>query len=596
MTTLSLDGIALSALVDELKPKLIGGRIDKIQQPDPNSIVITIRQPGKNYRLFITVNAQSARFHLTETIRPNPLQPPLFCMVLRKHLEGTKLIAIEQQGLERVVHFIFEGFDELGDKVTRILIGEFMGKHSNLILVKQEDLIILDSIKRLSHAINQYRQVLPGIKYIIPPPQEKFHPEELNEENLIACFLNLPSELKISKALLSIIEGIGPQTAKELTVRAGIDNENRLEFLGEYEYSGLVKSIFWLRTRIKSGNFKPTLVKDAEGKPLAFAPFFLQQFTGFEQETFLSMSHLIELFIGKNEEKNIFKQKTGDLERIVDRELERCHRKLALQLEKQAEGETAGKYKLWGELLTANLYHLQKAPEATVPNFYSENLEEVVIPLQPNLTPNENAQKYFQKYAKAKSGSEKALEQSKITLAEINYLETIKSSLERSENTTDLQEIRTELEEVGYLKAKFTKNTSKTKKPTQSEPLTLKVADFIILIGKNNKQNDYVTFKLGKNDDLWFHVKDIPGSHVIIKNPERKEIPDTMLEIAAILAAYYSKGRNSSHVPVDYTLRKNVKKPNGAKPGMVVYENQKTIYITPDEKKVAQLCSGKVEQ
>ncbi|MGI6224915.1 MAG: Rqc2 family fibronectin-binding protein [Peptococcales bacterium] len=586
---MSLDGIAIHALVDELKPQLVGGRVDKIQQPDSNSIIITLRQPGKNLRLFITVNPQSARFHMTQTTRPNPLEPPLFCMVLRKHLEGAKLIDIRQKGLERIVHFLFEGFDELGNKVTRILIGEFMGKHSNLILIKQEEQIILDSIKRLSHAVNQYREVLPGKKYILPPPQEKMSLEEINEESLVTSFLNLSTELKVHKALLTILEGIGPQTAKELLVRADIAYDNRLEFLGEYEYLSLLKSISWLKNLVNEQSYEPTLIKDSTGKPFAFAPFYLKQFTGFEHETFESMSNLIEFFIGKSEEKNLFKQKLGDLERILARELERCQRKLALQLEKQEEGQKADKFKLWGELLTANLYKIKQGKEAKVTNFYSEKLEDVIIPLEPNLTPNENAQKYFHKYAKAKSGSLKALKQSKITLAEINYLETIQNSLARSENLTDLQEIRWELGEAEYLKARPTKNKSKGKGTIQSKPLTFITAGFTILVGKNNKQNDYVTFKLGKNDDTWLHVKDIPGSHVIIKNPEKKVIPKDVLDIAANLAAYFSKGHNSSHVPVDYTLRKNVKKPNGAKPGMVIYENQKTIYITPDEEKVERL-------
>jgi len=344
-----------------------------------------------------------------------------------------------------------------------------------------------------------------------------------------------------------------------------------------------------LKTQIETQTYQPTLVKDSDDKPLTFAPFLLQQFNSLEQETYYSMSDLIEFFIGKSEEKNVFKQKSGDLERIIDRELERCQRKLALQLEKQAEGEKAGKYKLWGELLTANLYNLKQGKEARVNNFYSEELEEIQIPLEPNLTPNENAQKYFKKYSKAKLGAEKSLEQSKVTMDEINYLETIKNSLERSENPDDLLEIRWELEEAGYAKAKPLKTKKKAKEQAQSEPLTFSVEDFKIFIGKNNKQNDYVTFKLGKNEDIWLHVKDIPGSHVIIKNPEKKEISKIILDTAANLAAYYSKGRYSALVPVDYTQRKNVKKPGGAKPGMVIYESQKTIFITPDEEMVMRL-------
>ncbi|NLT95596.1 MAG: fibronectin-binding domain-containing protein [Clostridia bacterium] len=377
----------------------------------------------------------------------------------------------------------------------------------------------------------------------------------------------------------------------ELTARAGIDPDYRLEFMGEYEYQNLNQSLIWLKNLLDTKEYQPTLVNDNDDNPIAFAPFFLQQFSDFNQAAFSSMSSLVEFFIGRLEEKNIFKQKASDLEKIIERELERCQRKLALQMEKIAEGKEAEKYRLWGELIIANLYHLQQAKEARVINLYSEKPEEIIIPLDSNLTPNENAQKYFKKYSKAKQGAQKAADQSKATVEEISYLESIKNSLERAEKVNDLQEIRLELEESGYVKAKTIK-TNKTNIQPQSDPLTFQVKEYKILVGKNNKQNDYITFKLGKNEDMWLHVKDIPGSHVIIKNPGKKEIPKSILDEAANLAAYYSKGRYSALVPVDYTLRKNVKKPGGAKPGMVIYENQKTIYITPDEEKVLQLLKN----
>jgi predicted ribosome quality control (RQC) complex YloA/Tae2 family protein len=588
---LSLDGIAIRALIDEIEHLLIGGRIDKIQQPDNWTIIFTIRQPGKNYKLLLTINPQSARFHMTQTTRPNPTHPPLFCMVLRKHLEGSKLTNITQFGLERIVHFVFEGFNELGEKVTRTLIGEFMGKHSNLILVNHEKNFIIDSIKRLSESTNQYRQVLPGIPYVSPPPQNKLTIEEIRENELTQELLNSPPEQKVEKALLKILSGIGPQTAKELTIRAGFDSEARLEFFGEYDYLKIWQEIKWLKSIIKNKTYEPVLVFDNDSKPIAFAPFYLQQFISLEQKTFPSMSELIEFYIGKSEEKNLFKQKVLNLEKTIDKELERCQRKLVLQLEKQAEGQASEKYKLWGELLTANLYNLKQGENAKVTNFYSEKMEEIEIPMEPNLTPNENAQKYFKKYTKAKLGAKKALEQSKFTLEEINYLETIKNSLEKAENLNDLQEIRWELEEAGYLKAKPIKNKNREKTSSQIQPISVEKSGFRILVGKNNKQNDYLTLKIAKNEDLWLHVKDIPGSHVIIKNPGQKEIPKDILDTAANLAAYFSKSRYSAQVPVDYTLKKYVKKPSGAKPGMVIYENQKTVYITPDEEKVLELIN-----
>ncbi|MFZ5943843.1 MAG: Rqc2 family fibronectin-binding protein [Bacillota bacterium] len=586
---MSLDGIAIRALTDEISLQLKGGRIDKIQQPDHNTILITIRQPGINHRLLLSVNPQTARFHLTNKSRENPPHPPLFCMVLRKHLEGSKIVEIKQQGLERIVHFACEGFDELGERTVRVLVGEFMGKHSNLILINPEKNLIVDSIKRFNHTTNQYREILPGIPYVEPPAQKKANIEELTEETFRSLLQELSLDLKISKALISLLEGTGPQTIKELIIRAGIDVDTRLEFLGEHELINLWREILWLKELLENKKFQPNLVLD-KNRTIAFAPFYPQQFEGLEHESFTSMGALVEFAIGKSEEQNLFKQRQLELERIIEKELERCQRKFSLQQEKAAEGQEAEKYRLWGELLTANLHSLKQGSEAKVPNFYSEDLQEITIPLEPQLTPNENAQKFFKKYTKAKVGSQKAAEQSQATLEEINYLESILNGLEKAADLKDMQEIRLELEESGYAKTKLLKNRKKENKNIQKFNLwEVKYQGYTIFIGKNNKQNDYLTTKLAKNEDLWLHVKDIPGSHVIIMNPERKNIPANVLETAANMAAYFSKSRNSSQVPVDYTLKKHVKKPNGAKPGMVIYDNQKTIFITPDEEKVLNL-------
>jgi len=335
---MSLDGIAIRALVDQLNPLLLGGRIDKVQQPDGNTIILSIRQPGQTLKLLISIDPQTARFHLTQNSKPNPTHPPLFCMVLRKHLEGSKIINIEQQGLERIVYFVCEGFDELGEKTQRTLIGEFMGKHSNLILVNPEKNLIVDSIKRLNYGTTQYRQVLPGLKYVSPPPQDKIELEKITENTLIEAILNFPPEKKIAQALLSIISGIGPQTARELTIRSGLEPDSRIEFLGEYEYSKLWQQVHWLKSLLAKGAYQPTLVIE-NGRTLAFAPFFLQQFSGLEQQELSSISDLIEFYIGQKENQNIFKQKVSDLEKIIVRQLERCEKKLVLQLDKIAEGK-----------------------------------------------------------------------------------------------------------------------------------------------------------------------------------------------------------------------------------------------------------------
>lgn len=586
---MSLDGICIRALVDHLEDEIIGGRVDKIHQPDNHTIILNIRLLRKNVRLLISAHPQSGRFHITEKTRENPLQPPMFCMVLRKHLEGGKLTGIKQVGFERIVHFTFDTIDELGQRTTRILIGEFMGKHSNLILVNPENNMVLDSIKRLNHSINQYREVLPGVTYITPPPQHKLAITEINE-NLFTKYLleNFPNK-SVAKGLLSILSGIGPQTAQELSIRAGLDGNTKVEFLGQYDYRRLWQSITWLKEVIVTKDYHPILVQDDNQKPMAFAPFTLEQFKQWQQKEFANMSVLVEYSIGEMEDSNLFQQKVLDLDKIISKELDRNSKKLAIQLDKIAQGESSEQYRIWGELITANLYCLKQGPIASVSNFYSEEQENIEIPLDPHLTPNENAQLYFKRYNKAKIGMAKALEQMEIIKEELAYLESIKNSLEKIESLQDLQEVRWELEDVGYVKAKPVKNKRAGKRDQKSSPISIDFNGWKIYIGKNNIQNDYVTFKVAKNTDLWFHVKDIPGSHVIIKNPERKEVPNNILEIAAGLAAYFSKSRTSPQVPVDFTLKKYVKKISGAKPGMVTYENQKTVFVNPTEEKIQRV-------
>lgn len=586
---MSLDGIAIHGLTDELAHILIGGRVDKIQQPDATTITLLIRQPGANLKLLLSAHPQTARMGLTEQSKPNPAQPPLFCMVLRKHLEGSKITAIRQIGWERIVHIVFEGYDELGERASRTLICEFMGKHSNLILINPENQQVLDSIRRLHADMSQYRQILPGLTYVAPPPQNKLDFSTVTEEELVQCIIEAPASQPLKKIMLNNFSGIGPQTAAELIYRCNLDPDGRAEFLGEYEYQLIKEQLRWLTETLEQQAYQPTIVYDRK-KAIAFAPFALMQFSDFEQVTYDTMSHLIETFIGAKETDSSFKQKLSDLERIINHQIDRCEKKLALQMEKVADGENAEELKIWGELITANLYQIKQGDSAQVLNFYDPDQQMLTIPLIPHLTPNENAQRYFKRYAKAKIGAEKALEQAHYTQEELDYLDTIKNSLTTALTTDDIQDIRLELEAADYAKAKLTKQNKKAKKEPTHKPLTIEQDGFQILVGKNNVQNDYLTLKIARNNDIWFHAKDIPGSHVIIKNhQEQREIPKEIMDLAAHLAAYFSKGKHSALVPVDYTLKKHVHKPNGAKPGRVIYENQKTIYITPDEEAIERL-------
>lgn len=586
---MSFDGIAIHALVDELQQQLVGGRIDKIQQPDSSTILLSVRQPGHNHKLLLSCNAQTARLGITNIAKANPAQPPLFCMVLRKHLEGSKITEIRQSGWERIVEIVCEGYDELGEKATRVLIGEFMGKHSNLILINPQTNVILDSARRLGVEMSHYRQVLPGLTYITPPPQEKQSLMELTEDALIQFFLESPSNLSLKKILLNHIAGFGPQTAVEIIYRSGLNPDDRVDFLGQYDYDRIWQQLLWLHDLLEKKDYQPTLVEDGK-KALAFAPFPLQQFEAYTQTQLTSMSQLIELFIGRKEQDNLLAQRSGDLERIINREIERCEKKLSLQLDKVQEGENAEHLKIWGELLTANLYQIKQGASAQVVNYYDPEQQTITIPMQANLTPNENAQKYFKKYAKAKAGAQQSAIQAEYTQDELNYLDSIKNSLRNAQTPDDLQDIRLELEADGYVKARLTKQNKKSKKEPVFKPLVIHYGDIELLVGKNNVQNDYVTTRLARNNDVWFHVKDIPGSHVVIRNhQEQRELSQEALDFAAHLAAYFSKSRYSALVPVDYTLKRYVHKPNGAKPGRVIYENQKTIYITPDEEVIQQI-------
>lgn len=588
---MSLDGIAIHALADELHEQLAGARIDKIQQPDSTTIVLSVRQPGRNDKLLLSCNPQTARIGLSSASKPNPMQPPLFCMVLRKHLEGSKILEIRQNQWERVIEIVCEGYDEMGEKATRILIGEFMGKHSNLILINPQTNVILDSARRLGFDMSQYRQVLPGLNYIAPPPQDKVSIMDLTEDKLTGFFMEAPSSASLKKILLNHIAGFGPQTAAEIIQRSGLNPDDRVDFLGQYDYDRIWQQLLWLRNLLETKAYEPTLVEDGK-KAIAFAPFPLEQLESYTQKTLPSMSQLVEQFIGRKEQDNLFSQRAGDLERIINREIERCEKKLALQLDKVQEGEDSEHFKIWGELLTANLYQIKQSDSAEVINYYDPDQAMITIPMQANLTPNENAQKYFKKYTKAKAGAQQSMIQAEHTQDELNYLDSIKNSLRNAQTPNDLQDIRLELETAEYVKARLTKQNKKNKKEPEFKPLVLHYGDIELLVGKNNVQNDYVTTKMARNNDVWFHAKDIPGSHVIIRNhQEQRELSQEVLDFAAHIAAYFSKGRQSALVPVDYTLKRHVHKPNGAKPGRVIYENQKTIYITPDEEAIQDILT-----
>lgn len=577
---MAFDGITVSALISEIKDKITGGRIDKIYQPENDEIILSIRSFGKAYKLLLTANPSNPKFHFTSESKDNPLNPPLFCMVMRKHLQSGKIIAIDQPDFDRIVNIYVESMNELGDYSIKKLIFEIMGRHSNIILTDDNN-IILDCIKHITHDKSSVREVLPGKEYIMPPAQNKYNTLKLDKDNFFKAFNNSLTK-KAQSMIYQSYTGISPVIASEICIRAGIDASDFCESLDTAGQEALFNSFSDFISDIKSEKYNPQLISDNSGKVIDFSPVNMIQFSGYNIKNYTSVSELIEDFYRSRDFVYRMNQKTQDLKKLVSQNIERCIRKKELQLKTLKEIENRDTLRLFGELITANIYSIKKGmTTAELPNFYSENYETVSIPLDGNKTPSENAQKYFKAYNKAKRTLDALQEQILSNNDELEYLEGVLTSVGNCTNEQDIKEIRQELRDNGYIKKiKGSKGKTSQKK---SKPLHFISSDgYDIYVGKNNYQNDELTLKFAKPKDIWLHTKKIPGSHVIVVY-KGETFPDTTLTEAAMLAAYYSKAQGSPMVPVDYTEKKNVKKPNGAKPGMVIYETNKTAYVDSDE-------------
>lgn len=579
---MSPDGITLSLIVEELRSQLLQGRVEKIIQPEQREIIITIRKPGNNLRLLLSAQAESARLHLTGRAKEKNPNPPLFCLVLRKHLEGNRLIDISQKDLDRVICFTFKGISETGQEEEKQLIVEIMGKHSNIILIDPRTGTIIDGIKRYSHAYSRYREVLPGRSYLEPPAQQKVHPLELNENDFRELLLNNTLNKKIEDILFHSISGIGPMLAREVVTAAGLDPDLRLNYCGEFELNQLWLAFEKVVLSLLNNDYHPTVIMDKE-KPIAFAPLLLRQYSGLLVFKAESMNHALDHFYQKKIEAQRFQQLKETLTNSVEREMKRCKRKLNLQLEALKDADKADDYRLKGEMLFSFL-HLIKPRQLQIelPNLYEPEGPSLTIDLDPSLTPAQNAQQLFRKYTKARSTLQMAAQQKKKTEEELYYLLSVLSAINQAETLSDLQEIRAELEEAGYLKPKMV--ITKRVRPASWQPKLLKFTTtdgFEVYVGKNNKQNDYLTMRFAKGDDIWLHVKEAAGAHVIIKDQPGREASPKALEEAAAAAAYYSEARLSSKVAIDYAKRKHVSKPRKARPGFVIYENYKTLFVDP---------------
>lgn len=580
---MAFDGIFVGCLKDELSSLLGGGRIDKIYMPDRDSVIMGIRSLGKNYRLFLSSNPSMPRISLTNQTREYPINPPMFCMLLRKHLTGGRLISVTQPETERIVEFLFESRNELGDMVSKKIIVELMGRHSNIILLDETDKV-LDCTRLVDASVSSVRTVLPGITYQPPPPQNKLSPLDITEEDIQEIIFSCPAEQKIDGYILGKIAGFSPLLAREAVFRAVGNTE---AFAGELtiEMKNSVSYKLWeIILQIKEKEYTPGFVLDESGNPYDFSAIEIKQVTFKKTENISEM--LDDFYIGR-ELRGRMSQQSGDIMKIVTNLIERYARKAAILHEDIKNSERKDKFRLYGDIITANIYKIKKGDRQLVTeNFYSENFEEITVPLETELTPSENAQKYFARYNKLKNTAVFAAEQLEKTIADIEYLKTVQMSLENCENLKELSEIKSELVSEGYIKRG--KTNGKQKEKAASPDKFVSSDGFEILVGKNNKQNDYLTLKLASGGDIWFHTKTIPGSHTVVISGGKK-VPDSTLTEAAMLAAYYSKARGSANVAVDYTTVKNVKKPAGAKAGMVIYVDYKTAYVTPDEAKVKEL-------
>ena len=577
---MALDGITVAAITHEIKREVLDGRIYKIAQPENDEILITVKtNDGGTRRLFISVSASLPFVYFTEKNKQSPATAPNFCMLLRKHAQNGRITSVTQPGLERVIRIGIEHMDEMGDMTEKYLVIELMGKYSNIIFVDGSDTVI-DSIKHISASVSSVREVLPGKAYFIPETQNKTDPlSAVERSDFMSTIKNTPDN--VIKAVYNNFTGISPVEASDLCFRAGIDGNSPVAAIGDDALERLYDAFSELIKAINNGSFSPEIIYDKKGAPVDFAAVHLLQYRDLEIRGFDSVSEVLERFYAEKNRAERIKQRSADLRKIVSTMIERDSKKYDIQLKQLKSTEKKEKYRIYGELL--NTYGYTASPgdkSLACLNYYSN--EEILIPLDPQKTALENAQKYFERYQKLKRTEEAVTEQLKETKADLEHLLSVQASLDTIENEADIGEVRRELMEAGYIRGK---GLGKGKKKTESgKPLHYVSSDgYDLYVGKNNFQNDYLTFKLANGNDWWFHSKKFPGSHVILK--VRKDgpdaVPDRAFNEAGALAAYYSKGRDQSKVEIDYVLKKEVKKPAGSKPGFCVYYTNFSMAIAP---------------
>ncbi len=565
-----LDAVCLACMTKELRTRLADARIDKIYQPERDEITLAIRTPRENLRLLISAGHANPRLHLTEVRKKNPADAPMFCMLLRKHLAGGRITDISQPDFERIIRFTVSIYNEMGDKTERFLLAEFTGRNPNIILTDENGKII-DAAHHVD--LSSGRGILPGLTYTAPPLQEKADPLSADEERCAALLEPMPQALG-AKALLTLFRGLSPMAARCIAAESCGDADAPV--CGNI--AALSKGFVRFFDRVKKGEFSPSLLVAPEGTVADFTAYEPYAHKDVLHVTHMeSLSAAMDAFFARRDQNDRMRQKSASLKKRASSLLERLHKKIGIHEATLSDTENMEKYRIYGELLCANLYRAEPgASHIILENFY-DNMQPIDIPLDKTKNASANAQLYFKKYRKLKTAAVVVRDELARAREEVAYMETVLDAICRAEDEDALAEIRRELAAGGYIKEE---RRSKKQKEAPSEPLQFEIDGFSVLVGRNNRQNDLVTMRLSRAEDIWLHVKNMPGSHVLIR-AERHTVPDAVILRAAAIAAYYSAGRDSAQVPVDFTAVKNVWKPSGAKPGMVLYEKQHTVYVTP---------------
>lgn len=570
---MALDGIFLGFVGKEIEETALGAKVNQVHQPSRDEIILSMHTKQGNKKLLISTRADSPRISFTNHSAENPQTAPMFCMLMRKHLCSSRLCAVRQHDCERLLFLDFDGATALGDKTKITLCIEIMGKHSNCILIDSEG-VIIDALKRIDLTLSSKRLVLPQLRYELPPSQGKLSPKELSAQEL-AQRIFMCGDLNLDKAMLSVITGVSPIVCREVAYRVTGITDKRVNELSEAEKEEYTSQL----EKIITKDGRPYMLRDAQGKPFDMSFTEIRQYeNGAEVTVCESFSALLDDYYHERDSIERMRVRSRDLSKLVSNNISRLSRKISTQMVELEQSKDRENLRISGDLLQANLYRIEKGSTfAEVENFYSEDMSLIRIKLDPAKTPAQNAQRYYKDYARAKTADKILRVQIEKGKQELMYLESVADEINRAESERELSQIRQELVEQGYIKAQ----KGKQKPPAQLDPREFTVSDgFKVLVGRNNRQNDNLTLKDSHKNDLWFHTKDIPGSHTVLKTDAR-EVTDEAIMDAACICAWYSKARESSRVPVDYTLIRYVSKPQGAPPGRVIYTDQHTLYVNP---------------